>query len=145
MAFFQKNGFIAFIAMHGLFYFPLSYAAVNPDYRSKFINQSNQGPTQYTLVKTRIWPQTGCILSSGPEVLLPGDAAELVIANKKDCDQAGIGYSFYKAEDTKKQQLLGYISHRFRDGQFSLQVSVFCEGGQCIFKELNPKQMQSTN
>ncbi|MCE3043803.1 hypothetical protein [Legionella sp. 16cNR16C] len=109
-------------------------------YSSKFINQSNKGSQQYTLVKTRLWPDSGCIMESGPEVLQPGDNTELVIAKKQGCDQAGIGYSLYEASDTKKQHLLGYVSHRFRDGTFSLQVSVFCKDKHCVFKDLNPKQ-----
>ncbi|RAP37804.1 hypothetical protein B1207_02090 [Legionella quinlivanii] len=117
-----------------------SISQADDTYSSKFINQSDKGSQQYTLVKTRFWPDSGCIMQSGPEVLKPGDSTELVIAKKQGCDQAGIGYSLYKVSDTKKEQLLGYVSHRFRDGTFSLQVSVFCKNEHCVFKDLNPQQ-----
>ncbi|STX52497.1 Uncharacterised protein [Legionella busanensis] len=109
-------------------------------YSSQFINQSNEGPIKYVLVKTRVWPESGCVVDSGQEILMPGDKTQLVISKKPGCEEAGIGYSFYKNEDTKRENLLGYVSHRFRDGKFSLQISMFCEGGQCVFRNLDPDQ-----
>ncbi|WP_419419521.1 hypothetical protein ACNVED_13575 [Legionella sp. D16C41] len=134
-----KSNFVtaAFISL-GL-QFPI-IAFAQDYYSSNFVNQSNQGTTKYTLVKTRSWPETGCIVDSGPNIILPGDGTKLVIANKKECSEAGIGYSLYKTADLNREHLLGYVSHRFRDGKFSLQVSIFCEGNQCIFRDLNPEQ-----
>lgn len=120
-------------------YMPLvTYAEGN--YNSKFINESNKGTEKYTLVKTRLWPESGCIIESGPDKVLPGESTQLVIAKKQGCDQAGIGYSMYKTTDTKQEHVLGYVSHRFRDGTFSLQVSIFCKNNQCVFRDLNPDQ-----
>lgn len=116
----------------------LTYAEDN--YSSTFINESNEGAEKYTLVKTRIWPESGCVLESGPNRILPGEKTQLVIAKKQGCDQAGIGYSMYKTIDTKQEHLLGYVSHRFRDGTFSLQVSIFCKNKPCLFRDLNPDQ-----
>ncbi|MCE0722041.1 MULTISPECIES: hypothetical protein [Legionella] len=110
------------------------------NYNSHFINESNKGAEKYTLVKTRMWPESGCIIESGPDILLPGEKTQLVIAKKQGCDQAGIGYSLYKTADNKQEHLLGYVSHRFRDGTFSLQVSIFCNDKQCVFRDLNPDQ-----
>lgn len=109
-------------------------------YSSFLVNQSNQGATAYVLVKTRTWPQANCIIASGQTMLSPGEKTELVIAKIKGCDQAGVGYSMYKKEDAKHKQLLGYVSHRFRDGKFSIQISMFCKSKECIFKDLSPEQ-----
>lgn len=120
---------------------PLYSNAAEESYFSQLINKSN-GPnlTPYKLVKTRVWPETGCVIDSGKQIINPGESSNLRISNKKECDQAGIGYSLYKMSDTNNKNLLGYVSHRFRDGKFSLQVSIFCEGQQCVFKDLNPEQ-----
>lgn len=32
------------------------------------------------------------------------------------------------------------LSHRFRDGKFSMQIPLFCDGDKCIFRDLNPTQ-----
>lgn len=120
---------------------PLCSIAADDSYFSQLVNKSN-GPnlTPYKLVKTRVWPETGCVIDSGKEVINPGESSNLRVSNKKECDQAGIGYSLYKMSDSNNKNLLGYVSHRFRDGKFSLQVSIFCMGQQCVFKDLNPQQ-----
>ena len=64
----------------------------------------------------------------------------LKIKKSRDCDQSGIGYSIYQVGDTHHQYLLGYLSHRFADGKFSVQISRFCEGNECVFKDLDPEQ-----
>jgi hypothetical protein len=121
--------------------FPVCVIAAENNFNSQFINQSNQsGSKGFNLVKTRVWPESGCVIDSGKDVVKPGESTKLEVMNKKECDQAGIGYSMYKAEDTKNAHLLGYVSHRFRDGKFSLQISVFCEGDKCIFRDYNPQQ-----
>lgn len=120
---------------------PICGFAAEINYSSHFINQSKTSASNgYILVKSRIWPESGCIIDSGKDILLPGERSELVIANKKECNEAGIGYSLYNANDKDKKDLLGYVSHRFRDGHFSLQVSIFCVGDQCVFRDLNPEQ-----
>lgn len=120
---------------------PVCGFAAEINFHSSILNQSKQpGSAGYILVKTRVWPESGCIIDSGKKILFPGDSGQLIIANKKECSEAGVGYSFYKAEDKDQKHLLGYISHRFRDGKFSLQVSMFCEGDQCVFRDLSPKQ-----
>jgi len=117
-------------------------AAEDNNYSSQLINQSKHAVAGgYTLIKTRVWPETGCVIDSGKGIIPPGESTQLKIAKKKECDQAGIGYSLYKSSDVKNTHLLGYVSHRFRDGKFSLQVSIFCEGDQCIFRGLNPQQV----
>ncbi|STX55625.1 Uncharacterised protein [Legionella beliardensis] len=130
--------FLYFLAFFSLYLPGVTYAEGN--YISKFINESNQGTEKYTLVKTRMWPETGCVIESGAHMVLPGESTHLVIAKKPGCDEAGIGYSLYKTTDTKQAHLLGYVSHRFRDGTFSLQVSIFCKNNQCLFRDLNPEQ-----
>ncbi|KTD43064.1 hypothetical protein [Legionella parisiensis] len=130
--------FLYSLTLFSLYIPGLTYAEDN--YTSKFINESNQGAKKYTLVKTRMWPESGCIIESGANMIFPGESTQLVIAKKQGCDQAGIGYSLYKTTDSKQEHLLGYVSHRFRDGTFSLQVSIFCKNKQCIFRDLNPAQ-----
>ncbi|WP_131783189.1 hypothetical protein [Legionella gresilensis] len=134
-----KKFFIFLVGMFFSIQFP-SVVYAEDSYRSQFINQSNEGAVKYVLVKTRVWPESGCVVDSGQEILLPGDKTQLIILKKQGCEEAGIGYSFYKSEDTKRESLLGYVSHRFRDGKFSLQISMFCESGQCVFRDLNPDQ-----
>ncbi|KTD69469.1 MULTISPECIES: hypothetical protein [Legionella] len=132
-----------FFLLSSLTFFTLYLPAITyaeDNYSSKFINESNKGAEKYTLIKTRMWPESGCIIESGPDKILPGENTQLVIAKKQGCDQAGIGYSLYKATDTKQEHVLGYVSHRFRDGTFSLQVSIFCKNKQCVFRDLNPDQ-----
>lgn len=136
----KKCAFPLFVAISMIPFSTVVYA-VEDNYRSHFINESNQSSSvKYTLVKTRTWPESGCVVDSGQAIVLPGETTQLVIAKKIDCDEAGIGYSLYKTDDTQYEHLLGYVSHRFRDGKFSLQVSVFCEGKPCIFRDLNPEQ-----
>ena len=130
--------FLLSIIFFSLFIPALTYAEDN--YKSKFINESNKEAEKYTLVKTRMWPESGCIIESGPQIILPGAHTQLIVAKKEGCDQAGIGYSLYKTSDTKKEHLLGYVSHRFREGIFSLQISIFCKNNQCLFRNLNPDQ-----
>ncbi|STY29167.1 Uncharacterised protein [Legionella wadsworthii] len=134
----SKLNLFSCLAFVSLYLPAITYAEDN--YNSKFINESDKGSEPYTLVKTRVWPDSGCIIESGPNIILPGEHTELVVAKKQGCDQAGIGYSMYKKSDKKKEHLLGYVSHRFRDGTFSLQISVFCNDKECVFKNLNPSQ-----
>jgi hypothetical protein len=115
--------------------------AADANYSSQILNASKQtGSKGYVLVKTRTGPESGCVVDSGKAVLQPGDSAPLVVTKKKECDQAGVGYSFYTVEDKDRKNLLGYVSHRFRDGEFSLQISMFCHEGTCIFRDLSPRQ-----
>lgn len=140
---FSRKTIIQSLLLASIAILPTYVLAQTKDFSSYFMNQSKQtGSNGYTLVKTRVWPESKCVINSGKAILLPGESTQLVVANKKECDQAGVGYSMYKAEDKKNEHLLGYVSHRFRDGKFSLQVSVFCESDKCIFKDLNPDQKQ---
>lgn len=118
-----------------------SVFAADDDYRSLLVNQSKQpGSTGFKLVKTKMWPNSTCVIDSGKQILNPGESTELKIKNNKECNESGIGYSMYKVEDIKNEHLLGYLSHRFADGKFSIQISRFCEGDKCIFTDLNPEQ-----
>lgn len=113
-------------------------------YSSKLVNDSKVlGSNGYKLVKTKMWPQSGCILESGKEILYPGESATLKIRKIDQCNESGIGYSIYKMDDQKNVHLLGYASHRLGAGKFSLQISRFCEGKECFFTGLNPEQDQS--
>src|SRR5437016_5487876 len=106
-----------------MFLLPICGFAAETNYTSHILNQSKNSKSDgYVLVKTRIWPESGCVIDSGKEILIPGDSSQLVIAKKKECDEAGVGYSLYNVDDKNKKNLLGYVSHRFRDGRFSLQV-----------------------
>lgn len=114
-------------------------------YSSMLVNNSKvSGSNGYKLVKTKMWPQSGCILESGKETLYPGDSVILKIRKSDQCNESGIGYSIYKMDDQKNSHLLGYASHRLGAGKFSLQISRFCEGKECIFTGLNPEQDQSS-
>ena len=118
-----------------------TYALAEDNYSSQLVNQSkNSGGESYDLVKTRVWPESGCVVDSGKDNVNPGENGVLTIKKSKECSEAGVGYSLYQSQDKKKEHLLGYVSHRFRDGKYSLQVSIFCEGGKCIFRDLNPLQ-----
>lgn len=120
---------------------PTYLMAADDSYFSQLSNESNKPHlVPYKLIKTRIWPESGCVIDSGPQILNPGDNAHFQVSKKKGCDQAGIGYSLYKSSDKDNKNLLGYVAHRFRDGRFSLQVSIFCEGDKCVFRDLNPQQ-----
>lgn len=115
--------------------------AAREEFSSKLINQSKQAKSLgYILVKTRTWPETGCVLDSGKERVNPGENSIFRVKKARACDQAGIGYSIYSVDDVKNEHLIGYLSHRFRDGRFSMQISLFCEGSECIFRDLNPTQ-----
>jgi hypothetical protein len=117
------------------------YAVAGDNYSSQLVNESNQSGSQsYDLVKTRVWPEVGCVIDSGQANVNPGDSAVLTIKKSPQCSEAGVGYSLYKSEDKKKEHLLGYVAHRFRDGKYSLQVSIFCVGDKCLFRDLNPLQ-----
>lgn len=110
-------------------------------YSSQLVNQSKQsGSNGYKLVKTKMWPNSSCVIDAGKEVLNPGDTTMLKIKKSQDCAESGIGYSIYKMEDTNNEHLLGYLSHRLGSGKFSVQISRFCEGEQCVFTDLNPEQ-----
>jgi hypothetical protein len=132
---------IKLIVLITLFIPIFSSIAAKDSYFSQLSNQSNKpNLIPYKLIKTRIWPESGCVIDSGPQIINPGDNANLRINKQKNCAEAGVGYSLYKLSDIHNKNLLGYVSHRFRDGRFSLQVSIFCEGEQCVFKDLNPEQ-----
>lgn len=122
-------------------------ATANETYSSVLINQSNQQPDTngYKLIKTKMWPSYGCIIDSGKEILYPGERTTLKIKNNSHCQESGIGYSIYKMSDQKNEHLLGYLSHRLGAGKFSIQVSRFCEGEQCVFRDLNPEQDRASS
>ena|SRR5258708_2371679 len=118
-----------------------TYVVAGDNYSSQLVNQSKNSDSEgYDLVKTRVWPETGCVIDSGKTTVNPGESAVLIIKKSKECSEAGVGYSLYKSQDKKKEHLLGYVAHRFRDGKYSLQVSIFCEGDKCLFRDLNPLQ-----
>lgn len=120
---------------------PICVFATEDNYSSQLVNESKHAGTDgYTLVKTRVWPETGCVIDSGKQIVNPGETSVLKVSKAKECDQAGIGYSMYKTTDKKNEHLLGYLSHRFRDGKYSMQISIFCEGDKCVFRDLNPEQ-----
>jgi hypothetical protein len=109
---------------------PAYAIAAENNYNSELVNETKQaGSEGFKLVKTRIWPESGCVIDSGKKNLNPGDSTNLTIKKSKEC-----------SEDTQGKNLLGYLSHRFRDGKFSIQVSIFCEGKKCLFRDLNPLQ-----
>lgn len=122
---------------------PVCSLAAQDEYSSVLVNESkNANSIGFTLIKTRVWPDStpSCLIDSGKQVLSPGESTLLKIKKNKECNQAGIGYSIYRVDDNKHQHLLGYLSHRFANGKFSMQISRFCEGDKCIFKDLHPEQ-----
>jgi len=70
-------------------------------------------------VKTRIWPESGCVIDSGKKNVNQGESTDLKIKNSKECSEAGVGYSMYQSEDKNDEHLIGYLSHRFRDGNLA--------------------------
>lgn len=118
----------------------VSLYAGTDEYRSLLVNETNQHHNKYRLIKTRMWPNDACLLDSGKVIVNPGETTTLRIKKDATCDQAGVGYEIYPAEDTEKQHLLGYLSHRFADEKFSVQISRFCKGERCVFADLNPEQ-----
>lgn len=121
--------------------FPIFLLAAENDYRSQLVNQTNQSLSGgFKLVKTRMWPTAGCLIDTGKQIINPGESTLLKIKKDKQCNQAGIGYSIYRMDDLKNSNLYGYLSHRFADGKFSMQISRFCKGDKCLFKDLNPEQ-----
>jgi len=123
---------------------PAYLIAAENDYQSQLINQSNQHNSGgFKLIKTKMWPSSSCLLDTGKKIVNPGESTTLKIKKDKQCNECGIGYSVYRMEDTKNEHLLGYLSHRFADGKFSLQMSRFCEEGKCVFSSLNPEQSRT--
>jgi len=134
----QKKSLIGLLLVLTL---PSYVIAAEDNYSSQLVNKSNQlGSNGYKLVRTKLWPSSGCIIESGKEIVNPGESTELKIKKKKECNESGIGYSMYKIEDSKNAHLLGYVSHRLGEGKFSLQISRFCHGSQCVFTDLDPEQ-----
>lgn len=112
-------------------------------YSSELVNNSNHsGSKGYKLVKSKTWPNSSCLIDTGKQVIYPGETALFKIKKSAECKESGVGYSIYRLEDTKNKHLLGYISHRLGDGKFSVQISRFCEGKQCVFTDLNPEQIR---
>lgn len=120
---------------------PTYLFAADNEYHSQLLNQSNQNNSAgFRLVKTKMWPNAGCLLDTGKKIVNPGESTTLTIKKDKKCHEGGVGYSMYRVEDTNNEHLLGYLSHRFADGKFSIQISRFCEGDKCVFTDLNPAQ-----
>lgn len=117
------------------------YVAAEEIYSSKMVNKSkHSGSNGYKLIKTKTWPHSGCLIDTGKQIVFPGEIAILKVKKDEKCKESGVGYSIYKVEDKKNQHLLGYVSHRLGSGKFSVQISRFCEGEECVFSGLNPEQ-----
>lgn len=120
---------------------PTYVVAAEDIYSSQLVNQSkHSGSEGFKLVKSKVWPNSVCVIDSGKQILNPGESTELKIKKTRECNESGVGYSIYKLEDTKNEHLLGYLSHRLGEGKFSIQISRFCEGSNCVFTDLNPQQ-----
>ena len=121
---------------------PTCIFAANDEYSSELLNQSNKNNAAgFKLIKTREWPSSGCLMVTGKPIVNPGESTMLKI--KKDdtkCEDSGVGYEIYSVADTKKEHLLGYLSHRLGAGKFSVQISRFCKSEKCVFTDLNPAQ-----
>lgn len=110
-------------------------------YSSELVNQSKQQSSNgFKLIKTKMWPNNGCLIDTGKQIVNPGESTTLKIKKDMKCNESGVGYSIYRLEDMKNEHLFGYLSHRFADGKFSIQISRFCEGNKCVFMDLNPEQ-----
>lgn len=120
---------------------PTYLVAAEDVYSSELINQSKQqNANGFKLIKTRMWPDNGCLIDTGKQIVEPGESTTLKIKKDIKCNESGVGYSIYRVEDKKNEHLFGYLSHRFADGKFSLQISRFCESNKCVFMDLNPEQ-----
>jgi hypothetical protein len=139
---FARRRLINSILAFSVILLPTYLLAATNDYTSELLNESNQNNSKgYILIKTREWPTKGCLIETGDEVIYPGESTLLKIKHDdKKCSDSGVGYEIYRTEDTKKENLLGYLSHRLGAGKFSVQISRFCEGDKCVFKNLNPAQ-----
>lgn len=120
---------------------PTALFAGKNNYHSQLVNQTNQHHTEgFKLIKTKMWPTTGCLLDTGKRIVKPGESTILSIKNDANCNECGVGYSIYRISDVQNKHLFGYLSHRFADGKFSVQISRFCKVGKCVFADLNPEQ-----
>jgi len=133
---FLKN-LIKFILLLLAMTLPTYIVAAEDSYSSELVNQSNHaGLSGVRLVKSKLWPSTpGCLIDTGKAIVNPGESTVLKIKKAKECEVSGVGYEIYPVADTKKEHLLGYLSHRFEDARFTFQVARICDGTKCVFTD----------
>lgn len=113
---------------------PLAFGDDN--YSSTLANKSTQKNNEgYYLVQEQAWSEEGCILEKGKQRINPGESSVLTI--KKGCIWGGIRYKVFNMANDK---YMGFLSHSFREGTFSLEITAPCNGKECIFYDLNPEQ-----
>jgi len=117
---------------------PLCAVAEEGDYTSKLTNKSKEnGGTGYTLVQDRTWGEPTCVVDTGSKELKPGDSTNLSI--KKGCKWGGVQYKIMKEGDNSD---VGRLSHSFRDGTFTIEITSECQNTGCDFYDLNPQQVR---
>lgn len=113
-----------------------TYALADDDMVSKLTNQSKQsGGEGYYLVQDKIIGENDCVKVDGPSKLNPGDSAKLKI--KEDCKWGVVRYKIFNMTDNKE---MGYLKHSFNDGEFSIDITSACKGGECSFNGLTAEQ-----
>lgn len=110
--------------------------AMADDMSSKLTNQSKQnGSTGFYLVQDKIIGENDCVKVDGEAKLNPGDSAQLKI--KDGCKWGVVRYKIVNMSDNKE---MGYLKHSFNDGEFSIDITSVCKGGECNFYGLNADQ-----
>jgi len=112
------------------------YATASDFYTSDLNNNSKTAKSAgYYLVQDKVWSENGCVADSGKDKLNPGDTTTLKI--KKECKWGGVRY---KIQTVKDNTSMGFLSHSFHDGTFSLEVTANCNNNKCVFRDLSPEQ-----
>ncbi len=113
--------------------------AMADDMNSKLTNQSGKnGSPGFYLVLDKTISENDCVKVDGNAKLNPGDSAQLKI--KQGCKWGVVRYKIFNLTDNKE---MGYLKHSYNDGDFSIDISSVCKGGECGFYELSADQNKS--
>ena len=131
----MRSGLKLMLCIGGLL-LPSCVLAADETISSKLTNQSKQQDTGgYYLEQVKVYAENDCVKDSGSKKINPGESTVLTV--KKGCIWGGVRYKIINV-DTKKE--MGSLSHNYRDGAFSIEVSAPCTGTDCNFYDLSPVQ-----
>ena len=94
---FLKKNLIQSILFFLTIALPTYVVAAKYIYSSLLVNQSkHSGSNGFKLVRTKVWPNSVCVIDMGKQIVNPGESTELKIKKNKECRESGVGYSIYK-------------------------------------------------
>jgi hypothetical protein len=107
-------------------------------YHSTLLNQTKQYDPNgkgYTLVQSFIWGKN-CVAQSGKKNIAPGESTVMEIA--QGCMWGGVKYNI--VNDT---QIIGSLSHSFRNKKFAIEISIPCDGDVCNVTGVPPMPLKA--